>query len=102
MSNLLDDLMNSPKIRSIGLKKETVSGILKEYDSIILSHLLDNGYIDLGNGLMIEIVRLTDRVHVLRGVPYKSSRRYKLKLNMDESIYTKIKDYYDKLEEDIK
>lgn len=104
MSNdkaILDTLMNDPKIRNLGLKEEIVSSIIESYSNIAIEELLNNGYLSLNNGMYFEVVKLTDRVHVLRGVPYQSTRKYKLKLSMDESLYSKIEKYYDKLQEDI-
>lgn len=98
---LLDSLMDSPRIKSLGLKKESVLDILKTYNQIVLSTLLDTGHVELSNGMIIEVVKLLDRVHVLRGISYKSSRKYKLKLTMEEYLYRKIEEYYDKLGEDI-
>lgn len=99
---LLMKLFSSPKIKSLGVKKEVVFHILKEYNDIAMRHLLENGHIELENGMIIEIVQLLDRVHVLRGTTYKNNRKYKLKLTMEESLYNKIEDYYEQLKEDIK
>jgi len=98
---ILDSLMSSPKIKSLGLKREYVEGILNSYNEIILDVLLDTGHVELSNGMIIEVVKLLDRVHVLRGVSYKSSRKYKLKLTMEDILYRKIEEYYDQLGEDI-
>lgn len=100
-NKVLETLMNSPRVKSMGLKQESVSDILKIYDNIVIDALLENGHIELSNGMIIEIVKLLDRVHVLRGVSYKSSRRYKLKLTMEDFLYRKIEEYYDRLGEDI-
>lgn len=93
--------MNDPKIRNLGLREEIVASIIQSYSDRAIKVLLDNGYINLDNGMYIEVVKLTDRVHVLRGVPYQSTRKYKLKLSMDESLYNKIEKYYDALQEEI-
>lgn len=98
---VLDSLMKNPRVRNLGLKEELVSSIIESYSELALENLLNNGYITLSNGMTIEIVQLTDRVHVLRGVSYSSNRKYKLKLTMDESLYNKISDYYEKLKEEI-
>ena len=98
---LVDRLVNSPSIRNSGLKREFIEKILDSYRDHLVDIMLENGYINLGNGFIIEIVKLTERVHVLRGVSYKSSRKYKLKLSMEESIYKKIESYYEGLCEDI-
>ena len=100
-NNVIDKLMNSPRIKNLGLKKESVIDILRDYNEIALNNLLENGHIELGNGMIIEVVQLIDRIHVLRGTPYKSSRKYKLKLTMEDNIYQKIEEYYTKLQEDI-
>ena len=100
-NKVLDSLMTNPRIKSMGLKKETVADILKAYNSIVIDTLMENGHIELDNGMIIEIVKLLDRVHVLRGVSYKSSRKYKLKLTMEEVLYRRIEEYYDQLGEDI-
>lgn len=104
MSNentVIDSLMNHPRIKSLGLRRETILDILKLYNDTAFKHLLDNGHIELGNGMIIEVVQLLDRVHVLRGTVYKSSRKYKLKLTMEDSVYKKIEEYYNQLQEDI-
>lgn len=98
---LLNRLMETPRIRNLGLKKEIVSSILDSYDDIVLSILLENGHIELDSGMNMEVVKLTDRVHVLRGVSYKSNRKYKLKLTMENRVYDKIEEYYEKLNEEI-
>jgi hypothetical protein len=100
-NNVIDKLMNSPRIKNLGLKKETVVDILKTYNEVAFNTLLENGHIELGNGMIIEVVKLIDRVHVLRGTPYKSSRRYKLKLTMEDIVYKRIEEYYNKLQEEI-
>lgn len=101
-NSLVDKLVNDSSIRRLGLKKESVLDIINSYNDIILDTLLENGSVSLDNGIIIEIVQLLDRVHVLRGVSYKSSRKYKLKLTMEDKIYSKIEEYYDKLQEDIR
>ena len=102
MSNaVLDTLMNSPRIKNLGLKKESVAEMLQSYSDLVIESLLENGHIDLFNGMSLDVVQLTSRVHVLRGVPYKSSRKYKLKLTINDNVYKKIEEYYDKLGEDI-
>lgn len=98
---ILESLMNSPRIKSLGLKRESVVDILNTYNSIVLDTLLDTGHVELSNGMIIEVVKLLDRVHVLRGISYKSSRKYKLKLTMEDILYRKIEEYYDRLGEDI-
>ena len=100
-NEVINNLMKDPSIRRLGLKKDSVVSILKAYSDLALESLLENGNIELGNGLYIDIVKLTDRVHVLRGVPYNSSRKYKLKLTMDNTVYQKIEDYYDALQREI-
>ena len=100
-NGVLSKLMESPRVKSLGLTQESVSDILQSYDDIVFNTLLQNGYIELGNGLIIEIVYILDRIHVLRGIPYKSSRKYKLKLTMEDQVYKKIEEYYDKLQEEI-
>lgn len=99
--SLVDELMNTKKVKSLGLKRESVVEILESYSDIALDKLLENGHVELGNGLIIEVVQLLERVHVLRGVTYKSSRKYKLKLTMEDKIYNRIEEYYNKLKEDI-
>lgn len=98
---LINKLMNTPHLRNLGLKKEIVESIVDDYNEILLDELLEKGHIELKNGMNIEIVRLIDRVHVLRGITYKSNRKYKLKLTMEDILYKKIEEYYDKLQEDI-
>lgn len=99
--NMIDILMKEPQIKNLGLKRESIIDILSSYNNIVMKNLLDNGNIELGNGMVLEVVQLLDRVHVLRGVPYKNSRKYKLKLTMGDNIYKMIEEYYDKLQEDI-
>lgn len=98
---ILDKLMTNPRIKSLGLRRETIQGILKAFNDVAIESLLENGHIELENGMNIEVVRLIDRVHVLRGIPYKSSRKYKLKLTMEENLYERIEEYYDELQEEI-
>lgn len=100
-NRLLDELMKKPEIKNLGLRKEIIVNILKGYNDIAFDFLLENGYVSLGNGMNFEVVQLTDRVHVLRGVPYSSTRKYKLKVTLDDTPYNKIEEYYKKLQEDI-
>lgn len=100
-NSVLDKLMQNSRVKSLGLTQETILSILKAYGDITLDTLLENGYLELGNGMILEVVQLLDRVHVLRGVSYKSSRKYKLKITMEDSIYKKIEEYYDRLQEEI-
>lgn len=100
-NGVLSKLMNSPSVKNIGLKQEAVTNILKAYNDIAIESLLENGYIELGNGMIIEVVQLVDRVHVLRGTPYKSTRKFKLKLTLEDRFYKKIEEYYDRLKEEI-
>lgn len=99
--SLVDKLMNSNRIRNLGLKEGTVIEILESYDSIILDTLLENGVVNLGNGITIDVVHLLDRVHTLRGIPYPNTRKFKLKVTLDDNLYNRIADYYNKLKEDI-
>lgn len=98
---IIERLMNTKSIRNLGVKKEIVESIIQSYNDIALTELLDKGHIELSNGMNIEVVKLIDRVHVLRGIPYKSNRKYKLKLTMEDILYKKIEAYYDKLQEEI-
>lgn len=98
----LDKLMELSRIRNLGIKKEAVHTILQLYEDIVFRTLLENGHIELENGIIVDVVQLLDRVHVLRGVSYKSSRKYKLKLTMEDKIYKRIEEYYDTLKESIK
>ena len=100
-TNITEELMDSNSIKNLGLKKDTVEDILSIYNNIIITKLLDNGYIELNNGMIIEVVQLLDRVHVLRGVSYNSNRKYKLKLTMTDDLYKKIEEYYNRLQEEI-
>lgn len=98
---ILEKLMSDPKIRNLGLKEEVISSIINSYNDRVLDSLLENGHIEINNGMNIEVVRLISRVHVLRGVEYHSNRKYKLKLTMEENLYEKIEKYYDDLEKEI-
>lgn len=100
-NTVIDDLMNNPKVKNIGLKRETIVSLLKAYEEVAFNSLLDNGRIELGNGMSIEVIQLLERVHVLRGNTYKSSRKYKLKLTMNDEVYKRIEAYYNKLKEEI-
>lgn len=100
-NNILDKLMETPRIKNLGLKKGSILNILEAYNNIAFDYMLENGYVELGNGMTLEIVQLSDRVHVLRGIPYKNSRKYKLKLTMEDTVYRKIEEYYSKLQEEI-
>lgn len=99
--DVLEKMMRSPRIRNLGLKEESVLSILEAYESASLETLLDNGHIDLGNDVILEVVPLLDRVHVLRGVAYKANRKYKLKITMGDQLYNKIEEYYDRVREEI-
>lgn len=98
---VIEKLMTNSRIKNLGLKKESIIDILKAYNEIAFNILLEKGQIELGNGITIEVVQLIDRVHVLRGVSYKSSRKYKLKLTMEDAVYEKIEEYYNRLQEEI-
>ena len=98
---VIEKLMNTPNIRNLGIKREVIECIINNYNELVLDELLSRGHIELNNGMNIEVVRLIDRVHVLRGVSYKSNRKYKLKLTMEDILYKKIEDYYNKLQEEI-
>lgn len=98
---VLDSLMNDPSIRRARTDKDSIIKIIDIYNEMLLESLLENGRIELGNGLIIEVVKLLDRVHVLRGTTYKSNRKYKLKLTMEDRVYEKIESYYNKLLEEI-
>lgn len=99
--NSVENFLQHPKIVNLGIKKESLIALLKLYNDITLRKLLENGRIEIGNGMILEVVQLLDRVHVLRGTPYSSNHKYKLKLTMEESIYKTIENYYNKLEEEI-
>ena len=97
----IERVVDSSFVRNSGLKREFVETILSHYNDAIVSTLLDSGKVELSNGMTISVVHLRDRVHVLRGISYKSNRRYKLKITMDERVYQKIEDHYNQLREDI-
>lgn len=97
----ISKMMEHPSIRNLGLKDEIISLIVSIYDSVVLDDLLENGHIELDNGMNIEIVKLLDRVHVLRGISYQSNRKYKLKLTMEDALYKRIEEYYDSLLKEI-
>ena len=99
--SVLEKMMNSPKIKSLGLREESVLSIIEAYESAALETILENGHSDLGNGAILEVVPLIDRVHVLRGVAYRANRKYKLKITLGDDLYEKIEKYYDQLREDI-
>lgn len=96
---LLNTLLEDSQIKNSGLKKEFIASILKKYNDIMIDHLLQYGSVEVGNGFYLEVIPLTDRVHVLRNTVYKNNRKYKLKLTMDDEVYTKISEYYDELKE---
>ena len=100
-SKILSTLSSNPDIKRLGLSESSLVAILDSYNDILIDNLLENGRIEVGNGLIIEVVKLLDRVHVLRGTTYKSNRKYKLKLTMEDRVYDKIESYYNKLQEDI-
>lgn len=100
-SDLLSKLMQTPRIKSLGLKEESVSDILSAYANIAFETLLENGKLDVGEDITLEIVQLVERVHVLRGVRYPANRKYKLKITMEDDLYKKIESYYERLREEI-
>ena len=98
---IIERLLEDKGIKGSSIKKEVVRYIIDKYNEATINELLSKGHIELSNGMNIEIVRLIDRVHVLRGVSYKSNRKYKLKLTMEDNLYNAIESYYDKLQEEI-
>lgn len=98
---ILDGMMESSTISKLGLTRSAVKSILDSYHDAMLKTLLEEGHIELSNGMIIEVVELLDRVHVLRGITYNSSRKYKLKLTMEDNVYKDIESYYEKLREEI-
>lgn len=96
---VLNKLMKTSTVRNLGLKEERVKEILDTYHKVLLDELLDNGHVELSNGMNLEIVRLTERVHVLRGIAYSNQRKYKLKLTMMDELYEQVEKYYDDLQE---
>jgi len=93
-NEVLENMMNSSAIRDIGLTKDGVKRFIKAYKDSILETLLDNGYVCLDEDIRIEIVRLTKRIHKLRGVNYEGSRNFKLKLSIGNPIHDKICEQY--------
>lgn len=98
---VITELMSSPIIKSLGIRQDVVENILDTYHDIVLKQLVAAGHIELSNGMNLEVVKLTNRVHVLRGVSYQNTRKYKLKLTMDEDLYAKVEKYYETLLRDI-
>ena len=60
------------------------------------------GHLYITPEIKLEIVPITPRRYVLRGVEYKSIRLYKIKVTIvDDNFYKRIADEYDMFREDL-
>ena len=95
---ILEKFANSPVVKSIGLTKDASDRLAKAYLQCCLDTLVENGYANISENFRIDIVKLTKRVHVLRGVTYSSARDFKLKLSIGDPIHDRIKEEYSQYE----
>ena len=93
--------MEHPDIKNLGLRREAIGKILLLYNDLMMRQLIRDSHVELENGFNIEIVPLTPRVHVLRGVTYQSTRNYKLKLTIHSEVYDTINEYYSKFKKEM-
>ena len=89
-----DRLMSSSSVvKNKGLSEEDVRNLIHDYQEALFNTLLENGYVNFSEAITVEIVRLTPRKHVLRGVTYyNDKRRYKLKVTFWDSFGKRIAD----------
>lgn len=101
MSNyekVLSKVLESSKVRSIGLRKEIIEELIGIYNKSVVEVMIDEGFVDIDEYCRIEIVKTQSRVHVLRGKEYSSTRTYKLRTHMHDNLYRCVKDSYSLLE----
>lgn len=101
MSNyekVLDTVSEDPRVKSLGIRREKLEEIVRVYNKAVVDTMISSGFIDIEDYYRVEIVRTQARVHVLRGKEYKSTRSYKLRTHMHDSMYEYVDDAYSLLE----
>lgn len=84
------------------VNKKAIDAIIKEYQESQLDTLVKFGHLYITPEIKLEIVPITPRRYVLRGVEYKSIRLYKIKVTIvDDNFYKRIADEYDMFREDL-
>ena len=96
-NKLIEKLHKSFTLKNLSLKSSTIDTVIKEYNKAFMNILLEDGCIDINNGLHLEVVQLEKRIHVLRGIAYEGTRDYKLKATMSNEFYKKLDEYYSDL-----
>lgn len=98
-SRVIDKVVENPKIKNSGLKREVLETILDIYNEATFDVLVNEGYVDIGDYYKAELVKIQPRIHVLRGVEYRSRRNYKLRAYLQPRTYQIVEDFYSELEE---
>lgn len=101
MSNydkVLTKVSDDPKVKNLGIRPEMIKRILDIYNKSVIGVLVTEGFVDVDEYCRIEVVKTQARVHVLRGKEYQSTRTYKLRAHMQDSMYKMVEESYALLE----
>lgn len=76
-----------------------IASIINTYIEESTKYLMENGYTQFTSDIRIDIVPITKRRYILRGVEYESQRMYKIKATLGERLYDRIYKEYNKFRE---
>ena len=76
-----------------------IQAIITKYNEESIAFMLENGYTNYTEQIRLDIVPITKRRYVLRGIEYESQRLYKLKATLGEELYNEIAKEYEKFRE---
>lgn len=76
-----------------------VSSIINTYIEESTKYLMENGYTQFTPDIRADVVPITKRRYILRGVEYESQRMYKIKATLGEKLYNRISKEYSQFRE---
>jgi len=93
--SIIERMMNDKNVKRLGLTEFSAKGIVEAFFTSMMDVLIDKGNVEISEDIRFEIIPTKGRVHKLRGVVYNSTRSYKIKTSISNSLYERIKEEYD-------
>ena len=88
---------SSSVIKKYKISPEDVETLIHDYQESVLNTLLSYGYVQVSDNLRLEVVKLKQRKHVLRGQAYDNWRKYKLKAKMNYTLHGRVAETFNEL-----